>query len=399
MATTNKKKVLIFVPEFPRETFIERDVTALIERGNLDVSVVTLKKGNQELPDFVADRVSVANLGIVNLASGLAYFFSKPGAVREIFSLARKDKSKSLTSNYYLALKSLGYAKVFAKHSPAEIHAHFYSDFSTIAMYASILLEIPFSVNAHARDVFEYPHLSKEKAERAKFVSVCNQRAFEVCQGFSQRAKNVQLIYHGLDPQKLFNDISPSEKTDVPLIFMGGSRLTEKKGIEYMIEASKILKERDIKHRVLIIGSGPLQKELEKKVAKAGLEEIFEINGAGAAFSELAKYYLSADLFVLPIIQTGEGDSDGIPNTIIEAALAKLPIITTDAGSVSELIENGKTGAVVPQKDAASLARAIEILLGDESQKKQLGAAAYTKALEMFDQEKNIAQLEQLLLS
>jgi glycosyltransferase involved in cell wall biosynthesis len=101
----------------------------------------------------------------------------------------------------------------------------------------------------------------------------------------------------------------------------------------------------------------------------------------------------------LPSISTSWNDVDGVPTAMIEAALFKLPIVTTDAGSITDLITNSENGILVPQKDSEALAYALEKLIFDESLRIRLGENVYKKAKEMFDLEKNVKELEKLILS
>jgi glycosyltransferase involved in cell wall biosynthesis len=100
----------------------------------------------------------------------------------------------------------------------------------------------------------------------------------------------------------------------------------------------------------------------------------------------------------LPSIETSKGDVDGVPTVVIEAAIAGLPIITTDAGGITDLIVNNDTGIIVPQKDPEALANQIEHLLSHPEIRKSLGMNANKKAGKMFDLDTNIRELENLLL-
>ncbi len=404
MARKNsKKKIAVFIPEFPviTETFIQRDLVKLVELGKVDLVVLCIRRGSGDIDPALKHLVHKVRLNVIDMFFALRYLFTEKEEVRQIRHILKGDLTRNFIKKCYLLLKALGYTNIIKNYKPNELHIHFYSDFSTIGMFVALLMKIPFSISAHARDVFEYPHLPKSKANLAKFVTVCNKQAYErLVQISDAPPEKVHLIHHGIDPEKVFPTDTAAHKPDAPMIFMGGTRLTEKKGIEYMLEASKILKNRGIKHRVDLVGVGPKHSHYSEKIAEMGLKDIFIIHGGGKGlpFSEVAKYYLAADLFVLPIVKTAAGDSDGIPNAVIEAAMAKLPIITTDAGSVNELIINDVTGVVVPQKNPEVLATEIEKLLIDEERKSRLGEAAYYKAVDMFDQERNVKELNRLLL-
>ncbi|MFC1621924.1 glycosyltransferase family 4 protein [Patescibacteria group bacterium] len=381
------------MPKFPKltETFIERDISKLVELGNLDVKVLFLEKGEGKMSEFSSSVSEEARLTWWDSFCALRFFVTKFGRVFEVFFLIK---------NVYLFLKSVGYAQVFSKYNPDEIHAHFMSEPSTIAMGAATILGVPFSINAHARDVTEYPTLEEEKVKRAKFITVCNTNVFEVCKNFIPGAKNIFKIYHGVSRAELFSSPLTIVKPKRPVIFSGGARLVGKKGHKYLIEAAEILSDKNYDFEVHIAGGGPLHKELQNQVKSSGLGDMVFFHGGekGVPFDTVSQYYRIADILVSPNIALEEGDVDGIPNALIEAALAKLPIITTDAGSILEFVEHEFNGLVVPQKSSKSLASAIEMLLNDEDLRRELGKNAQSKAIKMFDIERNVRELEKLLL-
>ncbi len=395
------KKILIFVPEFPvlTETFIERDISKLIELGNLDINVLFIKKGNGQMSKNVEDRAYLINLTYFEALLSLGYFITHFSSVVQSFKLCLSDNTKLLPNRVFLFLKCLGYTRVFSKYHPDEIHAHFLSDPSTIGMVASIMLNIPFSVSAHAKDVLVNPTLPKQKAQRAKFITLCNKNAYTRAIELTQNESKIHLNYHGVDPKKLFSQNFEKKAHERPVIFLGGTRLVEKKGILYVVEASKTLKERGIAHQMSVVGPGPLFDEIKAKISEYGLENNFFVHGDGKGlpFEKVSELYLDADIFVYAGINTSEGDADGIPNVLIEAAFAKLPIITTNAGSISEFV-NSNNGIIIPQKDPYAIADSVERLIFDEALRVELGNKVFEKASAMFNIEKNVKELEALLL-
>ncbi len=399
-----KKNVLYFVPEFPRisETFIEREVAKLIEWGNLDIQILSLAKASGSTSDAVLKRTVYTKLGIGDLVNGLTYLLKKPNKVISLFFQTQKTTQRNLVQHLYFFVKALGYTKIIWKHKPDHIHVHFLSWPSTLVMIASEMLAIPFSVSAHARDVFLEGELLATKADTARFLTICNSYAYNKALAKitdEESRKKVKLIYHGINPD-MFRVEDQRVQDDVVRIFLGGTRLVEKKGLKYMIQASHMLKSEGLKHSVDIVGPGPLYSELKEQIAKLGLEDTVAIHGEGRGtpFSEVLNYYKKADLFVFPSIETAEGDVDGVPTVVIEAAMAKLPIIATNAGAITDLIENDHTGVLIPQKDAEAIAKAVKSLIQDTKKAITLAENAYTKAVSMFNIETNIGQLEKLLI-
>ena len=399
------KRILIFVPEFPRltETFIQREISKLIELGNLDITVFSLKKASGKLLANVQDHVVYKRLNVFSLIIAFLYFgFKFPQRLFSSFKLFVVNSENEENVSVSLFLKSVGYTYLFSCLSPDHIHANFMSWPSTVAMIASSLLDIPYSISAHAKDVMVEGEHFCSKVRSAKFISICNKFAYKYCVDHAgvKDPKNVLLQYHGVDPKEAFSDISNIEKPDRPLLFNGGSRLVEKKGQKYLIEVAKILKGNGYNFEVHIAGPGPLYETLLAQIKDSGLEDCVFIHGGGKGvpFSTVVSYLKIADIVVQPNINLGSGDSDGIPTFVIESALMAKPIVATDAGSITDLIENEKTGLVVGQRNSQAFAEAVEKVLKDPDLCVRLGEAAKARAERMFDLDKNVKELEKLLL-
>lgn len=423
--TTTQKRVLYFVPQFPvlTETFISSEVSKLIEFGNLDISVFSMASGTGKMPDNVKARVHYDRLTLMDCILAVFQYIvlnpKKALAVHKLilgkdnipYLLGLNSKNdlrtqKSVLKRFNNArfihfLKGIAYARVFRKYSPDHIHAHFLSDSSTIVMVAAKTLGIPFSISAHAKDVFVEGTLIPVKAREASFIAVCNGNTWKKVVEHANQTKSsgkVRLLFHGVDHAKMFN-VKAVEKPTVPFIFTV-ARLVEKKGLTYLIEASRILKQRNIPHIVKIAGPGPLYEVLSKQIEDAALSDTVSILGGGKGIpnEEIAANMKAADMFVLPFIEATSGDVDGVPYTVIEAALAKLPIVATSAGSMGDLITQD-TGLLVEQKNASQLADAINTLIINKDLAMKLSTSVYEKAIKQFNIDVNVKELEQLLLS
>jgi glycosyltransferase involved in cell wall biosynthesis len=408
MAETNKKRVVYFVPEFPRisETFIERELAKLIDLDHLAITILALSKASGSTSSAVLAHTVYNRLSPADVVYGLAYLLTRPRQAYYCLKLALELPKQSLWARVYFFSKTLGYTHILAGLKPQHIHAHFLAWPSTTVLMAAHLLGIPFSISAHARDVFVEGELVTHKIKTAKFISICNSYAYTKAvelAGATVDSSRIKLIYHGLDPQMF--DSPPTtprltESATCPALFLGGTRLVEKKGLKYMIEASRLLRDRGIVHRVDLVGPGDLYVTLGNLIADLKLQDTVFIHGGGKGtpFKEVLDYYKKADLFVFPAIETGSGDVDGVPTVVIEAAMAKLPIITTAAGGITDLIEDGVTGIIIAQKDPEAIANSVERLLADKGLAANLAQTAYAKAVTMFDLAKNIGQLESLLV-
>ena len=410
------KRILIFVPEFPRlsETFIEREIYKLIERGNLDISIFSLIKAGGYMRPSVELRTHYERPSV--LVCVYALFFALLHPIRffkavnlillssdetPLFPTLTKGFEGYTNSRLIHFFKGLAYTVLFKKFKPDHIHAHWMSDSSTIAMTASIMLEVPLSISGHAIDILVEGTLIRNKVRYSKFISICNSFAYRKCLEAVKpnNPTNVHLMLHGVEIDQSLKAAGKYPKKNRPLI-LSVNRFVEKKGLTYLIEASKHLNIMGVTHEINIIGYGELYEDLLKQIKILGLEDTVKIlgDGKGLPNDEVMEILKIADLYVHPGIQLGSGDSDGIPNTVIEACLAGVCVVSTDVGSVCDLI-NESTGVLVTQRDSTSLAKAIKDLLEDSQRRTKLAQAGRQKATEMFNLDKNVEKLEKLLLA
>jgi glycosyltransferase involved in cell wall biosynthesis len=409
------KKALIFIPEFPvlTETFIEREVSKLSERGNIDVVVFSILKGKGSISSELEDKIIYSRPGVIDILESTFFVIPKFGKIKDTFTKFMSLKNtgaspdvnvgqNSFGKKFYVFLKSVLYAHKFSKLNPDIILAHFLSEPSTIAMIVADILEVPYIISAHAKDITVTSEYVEEKVKTAKYITICNKNAYLSVLSWANKLgkDNVVLAYHGVDIYKISQ---VPENTNLyvkqPYVLSVG-RLVEKKGLIYLLDAIKILQNRGIPINSAIIGSGPLYEVLVEKIKELGLSEKVKIIGEnkGLPNEETLSYYKSADFLVFPSIQTEEGDVDGIANVLFEAGAFKLPVIATDAGSTNELIIDNVTGLVCKQKDPTCLANKIEELLNNKEKAKILGENLYNKVKEDFSLDKNIEKLEQMLL-
>jgi len=158
------------------------------------------------------------------------------------------------------------------------------------------------------------------------------------------------------------------------------------KGHRYLIESINILKDEFRGLKLLIVGEGPYRRIITDQIKSLGLEDRIIMTGHQV---DPAPYFLAMDLVVLPSYEN-EATSQALPQAM---SMGK-PVIAADAGGLSEVVINGKTGLLVPPKDAASLANAIRILINSPEYSGQLSKAGQEYAHERFTFDQMIAKTE-----
>jgi glycosyltransferase involved in cell wall biosynthesis len=110
----------------------------------------------------------------------------------------------------------------------------------------------------------------------------------------------------------------------------------------------------------------------------------------------ITELYAASDIFVMPSVIHKTGDRDGIPNVIMEALSHCLPVVASDISGIPEVVVDGRTGRLVPQRDPAALARAVKELAADRDKAVAMAEAGRERVLRMFDPEKNTQALFRL---
>ncbi len=169
------------------------------------------------------------------------------------------------------------------------------------------------------------------------------------------------------------------------------ARLIDKKGIAYALESLALLEDEPFEY--VIIGDGPLRGALEMQARSFGLMRKVRFLGWQDS-GTIRRYLKDADIFMAPSVTTESGDKEGIPVVLMEAMASGVPVVTTSNGAIRELVEDGRTGFLVPEKNAAALASKLRVL----RQNPDLAEQASRAARKLIEEQFNIQVLNQHLL-
>lgn len=206
-------------------------------------------------------------------------------------------------------------------------------------------------------------------------VAVCQRAATELIELVRLPARQVTVIPNGVDAVPFLTRsvgvrarvraearVLPGE-----LVLAHVGSLSPEKNHIALIRVAAALRDRGIRARVWLIGDGPQRAAIETAIREARMEEQCWLAGNS---SEVADLLAGADLLVLPSL------TEGMPAAAIEAGLSGLPVVAYDVGGIGEVVENGRTGLLVPAGDEAALLDAVARLAADGEARETFGGAA-----------------------
>ncbi len=276
------------------------------------------------------------------------------------------------------------------------VHAHFAGIAARTAYWLNRFYGIGYSFTGHANDIFretDFPVSLANLVEDARFVATASDFSRDwLAQKFPRQAKKIFGVYNGIHVGKF---ASTASRAGGGILTVG--RYVEKKGFAHLIEACRILKERGVPFHCDIVGEGPLQESLAAQIDAAGLAGRVVLAGPRSQ-AELLPLYAASGLFVLPCVREAGGGMDNLPTVIMEAMAAGLPVISTPIAGVPEMIVEGRTGWVVPEKDPAALAGAIARALSTPDLAATCGEQGRLRAAELFSIETTARRLKHLLV-
>lgn len=402
------RKIVVVLKGYPRlsETFIAQELLGL-ERAGFDLILFALRRPTDAQRHPVHDEIKAPvhylpeylHREPVRVLRSLFAALPRPGFWRALKSLAA-DIPRDFTRN---RVRRFGQALVLAAEWPQDagwLHAHFVHTPASVTRYASQLRGQPWSCSAHAKDIWTSADWDLAgKLSSARWTVTCTQTGFDRLKKLANGSSSVHLSYHGLDLDR-FGSFDAARKQhdgsapDEPVLILSVGRAVAKKGYDTLLEALALLP-GELAWRFEHIGGGEELERLKALARKLGLEGRISWKGAMAQ-REVLEHYRSADIFALACRITADGDRDGLPNVLVEAASQRLACVSTDISGVPELLSSDETGLLIPSENPAALAQALERLIRDPVLRARLGDAAERRVRGNFDHMASIGQLKDL---
>jgi glycosyltransferase involved in cell wall biosynthesis len=228
----------------------------------------------------------------------------------------------------------------------------------------------------YPRESKQYPSYRYLSEKVYKIIAVSNELKTNLIKYEKISPQKIRVVQNGIDEKDFLSNIDSNlKKITLGLLLDSNvkilglvARLSEEKGISYLLKSISIIKEKRKDFCLLIVGNGPLRSDLEKEAKLLGVSNHVCFLGERTDIPELLAII---DIFVLSSLR------EGLPMAILEAQAAKKAIIATDVGDNSNVISNEVSGILIPSKDPISLANAINYLLDNPDKRVAFGEAGY----------------------
>lgn len=287
-------------------------------------------------------------------------------------------------------------APVLKQKRVNHVHAHFAGIAARTAYWLKQFYGISYSFTGHANDIFveaDFPVSLAQLVNEAEFVATETDFSRDwLARKFPGAAGKIHRVYNGI---RVADFRSDAVRRSPPLIISVG-RYIEKKGFGDLIEACAILRNRGLEFECQIVGEGPLEGELRARTDALGMGDGVRLIGA-LSEQEIAAQLRAASVFALPCVTEVGGGMDNLPTVIMEAMASGLPVVSTPIAGVPEMVMEGETGFLVPQKNPEAVSDAIAKVLRNPALVAELGKRGRARALEKFSIENSVAELRRLL--
>lgn len=222
-----------------------------------------------------------------------------------------------------------------------------------------------------------------------------------VCEFLSQRLiqegceqKKILVHHSGIDCSKF--EYSPRQRMPgEPIKVLTIARLMEKKGVAFAIDAVSRLLSKGERIDYSIVGDGVLREDLQQLIKNLGIDRQVRLLG-WKTHEEVKRLLEESHVLVAPSLTSESGDQEGIPNAIKEAMATGLPVISTFHSGIPELVADGVSGLLVPERDAACLAEALAYLMSHPEMCNSMGKAGRMHVEQGFDTHALNKKLEEL---
>ncbi len=388
--------VAYLLKQYPRlsETFILSEILGLEEHG-VKVSVHSLRHATEGRfhPLVAAVRGEVHYAADATKAAFLDALRALPdlGSDRLTAALTFVDRLPE-DRRARLLLQAIDVAEKCIQSEVDHLHAHFLTVASHTAHLVHLLTGIPYTVTAHAKDIYrhtvDWDIAARVAGHAAAVITVCDANVRFLTPRLDGSGARIERVYNGLAPQS--PPVSAGERPSN--VVLGVGRLVEKKGFDVLLAAVAQLRTSHPDLQCVLVGDGDRRSSLEALASDLGISHAVTFTGA-LPQPAVADWLRRSTVLALPCRVGTDGNQDALPTVLLEGLAAGIPAVATDVAGVPEIISDGIEGLVIRECDPTDLAAALDRILSSTPLREAMSAAGPAKLAERFDRGRTISEL------
>lgn len=340
---------------------------------------------------------------------GIQFHFYRYAPVRSLnvfgYAAAMRADVRLRSAAYIAAPLALGAGwwtarDVARRYGASVMHGHWVVPGGVTA--AAAAPELPLVISLHGSDVYVAERLAPARLaaraafRRAGYVTACSADLASRAVKLGADPERTSVVPYGVDTSRFRPDRAARQELrgklgvpDTMMLVAAAGRLVSKKGFEYLIDAMP-----HVSNAVLALaGEGTLNEALRERARVLGIQERVRFLGDQTQ-NDVARLFSSADVVVVPSVRDDAGNVDGLPNVVMEALASGSPLVATAAGGIGAVVEHGVTALVVPERQAAAIADAVNRLARERDLGRRIGDAGRALVEHEFGWEKTAEQLE-----
>ena len=405
-----QRRIAYFIWEFPvlSQTFIQREVQALQQKG-VPLEIIAEHATDVDLFDqdtrSLAEQVHYIEPAHGNQLRGYVFHFLARHPFRLLNLLMyvlfhRHGEQKNIQENLKVFGLAVFMAGLMTERGLNHIHSPWANRRAFVALVTAALIRVPYTVHARAYELYrrDARHALSEKFISASGIITNSQyNKEEIARHLpGDQTEKIKVIYNGID-LSYFQRGEKRAPSCQAVKILCVARITEQKGLEYLLRACSIVRETGYRVQCEIIG-GPVRPmytnywlRLKRLHKLLGLQDQVSFLGA-QPFRRVMEAYRGADLVVLPSVVGRDGSRDVTPNVLLEAMAMQVPVVSTHVSGIPEIIEDQVSGLLVAPRDEVALARKMIQIIEDGELRERLKKGARERIEARFDMEKNILQ-------
>ena len=395
-----KPKIAYVVKRYPRfsETFIVNEILAH-ENSGMQIELFSLRP---PVDTHFQDLISRVRAPLTYLSDGQVKAADLWQSIRNATGLIHNRPqaifaalSESNTLDAYCGIQLAVHC---VKRGIDHIHAHFASSSASVAAVASALTGIPFSITAHAKDIFHESVRHEDlmrKISAAKVVfTVSEFNLLYLQQKFPEHCNQFIRLYNGMH----LDDFSYSSPESRPPKIIAVGRFVEKKGLEDLVLACHELTRRGLQYTCQLVGGGELEAKLAAMIEKFQLQEQVFLLGSQPQI-KVKELIRSAAVMAAPCVHGEDGNRDGLPTVLLEAMALGTPCVSTPVTGIPEVIKHKLTGLLVPERSPNELADALALMMSNTELRVRYSKEARRLIETDFDAQQNAHVQQNLFCS